>query len=149
MIFKHTWKKVLTGKKTQTRRLVNEGERLLTYDRLGFPHEVLEGGIRRERLKWQVGKSYAVQPGRGKKALGRIRLTGIRRERLQDILGEDARAELGWTNESQPYPCRDLTARQCFMELWDEIHQKRGNRWQDNPEVWVLEFEVVDLAARE
>ena len=78
MIFKQ-YQQVLDGTKTQTRRPVKEGDEGVE----------LQGSIaavfahRGSKLKWQVGRTYAVQPGRGKKAVGRIRIIKIRRERLK------------------------------------------------------------------
>ena len=53
MIFQHTWEKVLSGEKTETTRWWD-----------GFPYK--------------LGRSYAVQPGRGRKSVGRIVIDGIR-----------------------------------------------------------------------
>jgi len=36
-----------------------------------------------------------------------------------------------------------ITSREAFRALWNGIHKKRGARWADNPEVWVLEFEAL------
>lgn len=52
--------KIITGEKTQTRRLVKPGEKLVI--RNGWKTVLLPSG----RIKWQVGRDYAVQNGRGK-----------------------------------------------------------------------------------
>jgi len=88
-------------------------------------------------------KTYAVQPGRGKKAVGRIRITAIRRERVQDIRELDAEAEMGFRVPIRHFMW-GVTTKQKFAKLWNSIHTKRGTRWEDNPEVWVLEFEAVE-----
>ncbi|HUV74772.1 MAG TPA: hypothetical protein VMW79_10720 [Anaerolineae bacterium] len=75
-----------------------------------------------------------VQPGRGKKSMGRIRITKIRRERLQDIKPEEFRKE-GLVSGA---PIMIL----WFIELWSKMYRK-PYRWEDNPDVWVLEFELV------
>jgi uncharacterized protein YhfF len=91
---------------------------------------------------WTYIGTYAIQPERGKKAVGRIRITKIRRERLQHISFDDIRAEgiedldnanqiTNWT-----WLCME------FATIWDSIY-KKPYRWEDNPEVWVLEFELV------
>jgi hypothetical protein len=68
MIFQHAWQQALDGTKTQTRRT--------------------------RPPCCTVGQPVAVQPGRGKHAVGRIRVTAIRYcERAGDISEEDARAE--------------------------------------------------------
>jgi hypothetical protein len=154
MIFQHTHEKVLDGLKTQTRRLIKPGEWIDVSDPPN-PRVVQMGKDGKLRTKWQVGKTYAVQPGRTKKAIGRIRITGIRRERLQDITEEDALAEgcEGLWNPMRGYynfreAPTDTTlfgkySKDHFKQLWDSIHTKPGTRWDDNPEVWVLEFEVI------
>jgi len=98
-------------------------------------------------------KTYAVQPGRGKKAVGRIRITNIRRERLQDITPEDCRKEgldpiQRVSDRVTLIPDLDLAndiLRLQFHKLWNTIYVKTGKRFEDNPEVWVLEFELVKL----
>ncbi len=155
MIFQKTWQLILEGKKTQTRRPIKSGERpypafLPYFDQVWH---------RSYRLKWQVGKTYAVQTHRNAKGLFRIRITAIHRERLQDISGEDAIAEgfdpgndiavpfaqfhpgkKAKTRESEDP--RRLLALENFREAWDELYDRKGLRWNDNPEVWVLTFEV-------
>ena len=89
---------------------------------------------------------------------GRFRITKIRRERLQEISVEDAKAEgvslralygldyipgfrkLGddrWFNDEH----RVSDYRGAFAQLWDELHRKQD--WFANPEVWVLEIEPI------
>ena len=93
-----------------------------------------------DTAKWIIGHSYAVQPGRGKKALGYRKLIDIRLERLQDITEEDAIAE-GCT------PCMAMdgtllySARSDYQLVWIRLHAKSYEQWAANPLVWVLEFE--------
>lgn len=149
MIFQHTWKQVLDGTKTQTRRLVKPGEGfnafpsgwikdVRVYPDLPLPHSMIG------KIKWAVGRDYAVQPGRGKKAVGRIRITGIRQERVQDITTADAIAE-GVPEQTATYthPVYRSLSVAAYAKLWDAIHTKPGETWNDNPSVWVLEFELV------
>ena len=71
---------ILSGKKTMTRRLVKEGEELMSTKRniLGsvLPYSELYNRTwyfdcvqKNGRVKWQVGNDYAVCPGRGKRGL--------------------------------------------------------------------------------
>lgn len=61
----------------------------------------------------------------------RIRITAIRREPLQDITEEDAKAE-------------GVESVEAYKALWDSINGKtKGARLQDNPDVWVLTFALV------
>lgn len=138
MIFKdELCQAVLDGNKTQTRRLVRVEERYISNG--AIPATVYAW----HKIKWQVGRTYAIQPGRGKKAVGRFRLTEIRQERLQDI--DEAGAIAEGVQRGKWYKAGDLSvffsAREMFGALWDSIHRK-GDRWVDNPEVWVLEFEL-------
>lgn len=153
MIFQHTCRQVLNGTKTQTRRLVKPGEWLAgspdsreaaALQRARSATSVYIGRVPHERLKWQVNRTYAVQLGRGKCGITRIRITNIRQERLQDITEADVIAEgvrlQQWPGDN--YHGRPRTAG--YALLWDKIHAKRGTRWADNPKVWVLEFELSE-----
>jgi len=150
MIFQHTWQQVLDGTKTQTRRIAHPAilpASMITYSSSAtgeycwFAYDASDaiGAVfRKGRLLYKVGNTYSVQPGRGKKAVGRIRITGIRLERVQDITEEAALAEgcLGVPHYQ--------AARDEFIVLWSMIHTKHGERWDDNPLVWVLTFEKVE-----
>ena len=163
MIFKQ-WRQVLDGTKTQTRRPVKASQESNRWD--------IETDVINEVIQWLdngkeypanmrsiyvVGRTYAVQPGRGKKSVGRIRVTKIRRERLREISVEDAKAE--GANSAPPFGMDYIPGWQslgddrwftkdqrlsgyigAFAELWDTIYPKEHN-WLDNPDVWVLEFE--------
>jgi hypothetical protein len=114
MIFQQTYQLILDNNKTATRRLVNPNDRLLDN-----PKRVETNG----RTKWQVGRSYAIQPGRGQTAVGRIRMTGIHKQPLGQMTTEDAVAE--------GYPSLD-----DFQQAWLKIH----NDFDPDLVVWVLTF---------
>lgn len=145
MIFQHTWEKVLSGQKTQTRRIVKP-EHMITFavalEVIGRNHgQMLQSApqIPRSALPksmwavvlpnpippwkpksiYEINKTYAVQPGRGKKAVGRIRITDIRREDVRRISEADVLAE-GFNNRHE------------FMAIWDAMHG--GN------DAWVIHF---------
>jgi hypothetical protein len=87
--------KILAGEKTQTRRVKKDNE-LFCEGSFGIPDKVkIRGGWegRVRSLKWEVGRTYAVPPGGGKAAAGRIKLLAIREEALQKISEEDALRE--------------------------------------------------------
>lgn len=174
MIFQHTWKQVLDGTKTQTRRLaipehcpwvneIGENGELVDITHISIVKESPYG----VRELWRVGKTYAVQPGRGRPCIHRrytyndewtysagkpegnggkqwtpcrIRITGIRQERLQGIATVDAIAE-GCPAIHKGGILYSPIDR--YADLWDSIHTKPGETWADNPLVWVLEFELV------
>ena len=126
MIFAHTLDKVLCGDKWQTRRLVKANEELFQPDQQ--PYVKLNG-----RMVYQVGKSYAVQPNRGKKSVARIVLTGLRKEPVKAITAADALAE-------------GFLSRDDFFATWLTIHGKNADL---QLEVWVLEFSLQVIIADE
>jgi hypothetical protein len=195
--FTHTWQKVLSGEKTQTRQLVKAKPKgvtvgtyydfeILTADPVWFEDGTVKEFDKRvitiytrqtgwvhadyciepdedvTRIKWQVGRTYAVQPSRTSKAVARIRITDIRREDVRTISAEDAHAEGFGTD-----PC--YSAQFAFLETWIFMHDKElwrklprdavmpgwrlaqipdpVSRLQSRPaalyDAWVLDFEVV------
>lgn len=127
MLFKpELVEKVLAGKKTQTRRVWRESDAwLIDGDTMNvFCVSNGEGG----RERWFVGKTYAVQPGRGERAVGRILLTAIRHcARAGDISEEDARAE-GFESVEQ------------FRAVYAKLN---GMGALERP-CWALTFELVE-----
>jgi hypothetical protein len=171
---------IKAGKKTQTRRLAESNDRLVKeyfQDRAGHWHKALTvvRGHRdsARRVLYRVGQTYAAQPGRGKSAIARIRLTAIRQEALQLITAAGVRAEglrygdgpngtwMGWNDwysgghqgfAVSSWMTKDWRrsgdlvpkgARSVFAALWDTLHKRRPARWTDNPMVWVLTFKRV------
>lgn len=130
MQFAQTYEHVLNGTKTQTRRLVKPEDYHVFKSESGNVYNI-EFVTRSCREKWRVNKTYAVQPGRGKKSVARIRMLSIKRHRLHEMSGDDIAAE-------------GFPSLLSFKKTWNEIHYKNGNGWHTNPEVWVLEFEVID-----
>lgn len=150
MIFQHTYQQILNGTKTKTRRLVKpehiKAGALNVLIAYVYTRPDYGGGFLGDRKLWQVGNTYAVQPGRGQKAIGRIRITAIRQEKLQDISEEDAVAE-GMRGVYQYFSWGDVYEGgdppiEEYRKLWDSIHTKPGTRWQDNPNVFVLSFKL-------
>lgn len=141
---------VMSGQKTQTRRPVKPGDLLRNtlLDNLCVCRVDDVTTIRYITMR----KTYAVQPGRGKAAIGRIRLLDIRREDVRNISGIDARAE-GFG--PAVWPCA------AFLNVWTAFYDKEANdalrtnqtgaHWQDylqrRPaalyDAWALTFEVV------
>lgn len=172
MIFKQI-ADIRSGAKTQTRRIVKPNE-VSTLVRDDPENETIHSVytcnntdtmVRYCKTKWVVGKDYAVIPKRGQPAIKdiRIRITGIRREPVQAISYHDALAEGIHRNSLLPdlphtlaysYTVGDQvfafeTPQAAYRALWDSINNRPGIRWEDNPQVWVLTFEVVKLDGAE
>lgn len=97
---------ILVGKKTMTRRPVREGE--------------LE-------CRYQVGSTYAIQRGRGKPAVGRLRVLSVHEELLHEMDPLDALAE-------------GFRSRDEFFDYWRELY---GTGPLIKVPVWVIAFELV------
>jgi hypothetical protein len=94
--------RILAGDKTQTRRPVRPGD----------------------PCRYRTDRTYAVQPGRTKRGVARVRVTDVRRERLSQITEDDA--------------CREGFASVAgFLAYWDALHGAARNREVD---VWVISF---------
>lgn len=121
MIFQYTWPQVISRQKTQTRRVAGMNEVAIRSH-----HNRIVAVMHNGREKWRVGRTYAVQPGRGRRQIARIRVVRIRSERLSRISQADARAE-------------GFADRREFMRTWERIHGPGSRECR----VWVLEFELV------
>lgn len=155
MIFEHTWLWVLgtsihTGKpKTRTTRLAKPEHRAAFSDNIGewewWLDHLKPGAIATKVIFWkqstdttrasrrtiyEVGKTYPVQPGRGKKSLGRVLLRGITYCRPSDMTLEQANAE-------------GFSSVQEFLDLWIEMH---GVISVHEPQ-WSLDIQFVGGAA--
>lgn len=67
-----------------------------------------------------------------------LKVTNVRVERLQDISNRDIRAE-GVCD----FGC--TAHRANFQAVWNKIYAEKGYGWEENPWVWVIEFEVMDI----
>lgn len=128
MLFKpELIEKILKGEKTQTRRIKKPGERLTKYPDgrkvavVGALPDVTR------HIKWVVGQTYAIQPGRGKEGVARLRVLDIRVEVARDISESDAIAE-GFSGVAE------------FLEVFERINGKGAL----DKEVYVLTFELVE-----
>jgi hypothetical protein len=96
VIFQHTWQAILEGRKTQTRRPVKPHQMLLPVTPYSAEMCVVQSNVpaKTARVYYREGATYAVQPGRGKKGVARIRITRIRYvERAAEISAVDSAAE--------------------------------------------------------
>lgn len=138
MQFLHTWEWVIgisphTGEpKTRTSRIQRLGEvdvvKLSPDDEIALAHHgYVNPNDNREIIavgrwsnpgsdkwvdeKWRVGKTYAVQPARGVKSVGRIQICSITSQDVRNITLKEARLE-GFYNKYQ------------FLTVWTKMHDK-------------------------
>jgi hypothetical protein len=102
--------KVMTGEKTVTRRQMSDNPRSPWF---------------RDQCRLVEGRTYAVCPGRGKHAIGRVSVTSVQMTLLHNIDGDEACLE-------------GFATREDFVEAWKAIN---GSFLDDA--VWRIEFEVV------
>lgn len=131
--------KIMAGTKWVTRRILKDNE-YLEWENVEYAtptvYRITNG---RAYVKWQVGRTYAVCPGRGKRAIGRIKIIGLSQEELQSIMDEDVIAE------GIPPSILGIGGREAaFRRLWDSINKAPGTRWGDDPDVFRIEFEVIE-----
>ena len=79
-------------------------------------------------------------------------VTDVRVQRLQHISEEDAAAEGAYRGKASGriatnYAAMILgdwyaTARDWYSELWDSLHTDAGTRWEDNPWITAISFDV-------
>lgn len=149
MIFMRTADEVLARTKTQTSRLVGIEDEALWSNPSGNYHAahamagdwVIDEVLRRGRRLYQVGGTYAVQPGRTEPSVGRIRLLSIARRRLQTLTAEEHIAEGLRTQFGGHDAVVDL--RDQFISLWNSVYIRPAHRWEADPEIWMLTFKLV------
>jgi hypothetical protein len=69
-----------------------------------------------------------------------LRITALRRERLQAISEADLAREGGMWRETSP-PGATESERAGFARWWDAVHARPEAQWQADPWVWVVTFE--------
>ncbi len=145
MIFQATWQQVMDGTKTQTRRILRDPVEIEREAIPGAMHSVCPiKAIRISgRLIEAVGRTRAVQPGRTKKGIARIEITGLRIEHVRDISEDDVIAEGMGLRSWDPGGWYGWPRTAGYAELWDSINTRPGDRWADNPLVLVREFRLV------
>jgi hypothetical protein len=147
MIFSQSAEQVMNGTKTQTRRVLKPDDRLTSYVR-GVPVLPTIFNDRMNRVRYRVGKTYAVQPGRSQKSIGRIKINRIRVEKLFEIRYKDMIAEGILPEDYDEEKMGEPTAKDYFigfLQTWNRLYDRSSPyRSAHNPEVIVLEFEVVE-----
>lgn len=121
---------ILAGRKTQTRRPLSDNPRSPWW---------------RERCRFQPGKEFGVQGGRGMRSIRRAVVTAVRQERLGDISNDDAAAEgfeAGFdSDQDRGVVTGWISPREAFWRYIRKIH--RGKVDEDTL-VWVVEFELLE-----
>ena len=107
--------KILAGEKTVTRRMPSDNPRSPWW---------------RERCAFEVGRDYAICPGRRKSAVGRMRIVDVRLEPLGRVRRDGEVRREGFD---------DLVG---FYERWSGMH----GAVDTDRDVWRIAFEVVDRA---
>ena len=138
------WQKVSPG----DRLYVKEAHGLVTRAPGDAPYCVYrtaDSSPREARIKWRA-------PHFMPRWASRITLviTGAKTEQVQNINEKDAlaegidraRYETAVERAGAAGVATGSIARQIYAELWDTIHIKPGERWEDNPEIVALSFEI-------
>lgn len=104
---------ILDGRKTVTRRMASENPRSPWYE---------------AQCSYRPGREYALCPGRGKTAMGRIRIKHVQLVQLGSLTDEEARRE-------------GFSSAVAFSLTWARMHRGYSNQdW-----VWRVEFELVPV----
>lgn len=111
---------VMAGRKTVTRRLVSDNPRSPWF---------------KDRCALQVGHDYAICPGRGKNAIGRVRILSVSQRRLGDdfgAFGQVSGSLVEARREGFPTPV-------SFQLAWLKIN----GTYEADALVWRIEFGVA------
>ncbi|MBC8106664.1 MAG: hypothetical protein H7Z14_08760 [Anaerolineae bacterium] len=135
---------LLTGRKNQTRRL-SAGEANCPFGAPGDRLWVRERWTHAGRSTYRYSADHANDGTRFRPTFHMprvacrivLRITSVEPQSLKSISTTDARDE-GY----DPSSC-GLSPRRWFAELWDGIFKSPGKRWQDDPLVWVIRFEIL------
>ena len=72
-----------------------------------------------------------------------LKVTNVRVERLQDISVRDIEKESGWRREIYSYSNKNKAFLRDYRDFWNST-TKDGYKWEDNPYVFVYEFERIE-----
>lgn len=125
-------KALLDGRKTVTRRIVKDQSIVDNYSGLTISdryNELNAGDF--------IG---AVHESSTSNRVATLEILGISIAKLQDITEAEARSE-GCNGDYDPETgySTSLTPVEHFRDVWNSIY----SNWNENPYVWVIEFEVI------
>ena len=141
--------------KTCTQRVVKPGETAVEQD--GQIVAVLTAA---GRVKWKVGGVYAVSPTRGWPAAvwrevgsgvfivkpntktAQAEYIGKGYQPVRICIKRIERVSVQAMDEVVAV-AEGVQSVAAYMTLWTSINQGRGDRWEDNPVVWRIWFELV------
>ena len=72
-----------------------------------------------------------------------LKVTNVRVERLQDISVRDIEKATGWRREIYSYSNKNKAFFKDYRDFWNST-AKDGYKWEDNPYVFVYEFERIE-----
>jgi len=140
---------ILSGQKTETRRLIRpQPKRLPSIAKCPIAQP---GDLLHVREPWaeQDGRIvYAADAPAGVRGFKpamymprnasrlTLRVTAVRAEHLAALSAKAARAEGAPAEEADPIA--------WFARLWDRFFEKPGERWVDDPFVWVIGLKMVE-----
>jgi hypothetical protein len=150
MLFQHTVDRVLDGSKVATSRIVKPGDGIITDFASGRIDIVTS---KTNRYVYELGKDYAVQPGRGQKAVGRIRITGIERYDVRSISWSQLKAEgfkdfsafiAVWSAMHDPtFHARWAGEMQYLSAKYDDMRRALTARQAAKYDAWYITFELL------
>jgi len=130
MIFSYTHEKIMNESKTVTRRVCIPG------DNLGGDPPAVYRKHKKNGLTypaWRVGNTYAVQPGRGKREVCRIRIIDIGKELVTLEITPKEIALEGYPGMSPDE----------YVRMFLKINAHQEYRGWDGFTVWRIQFEKV------
>jgi hypothetical protein len=155
---------LLAGRKTVTRRMSAQWDGLVVGQRLWVRETWAPADARYSMvpvLYRADGDAQAVEGNRWRPSLHMPRWASrillevtepVRVERVQDITEEDAIRE-GVERDDEPCDhsrlscdeigCMGPTHKSAFVAIWQQLHTKPGERWEDNPTVRRIAFRRI------
>ncbi len=91
------------------------------------------------RQSWKPGRFLSRDASRL-----RLRVTGVRPQRLRDITGHEAKQEGIPPGVLVDLPDADQIAVRWFVGLWDSIYGEGEFAWAANPWVWVISVRLIE-----